>query len=150
MTKALLAGVAALFLATGEAQAQTHNADFPDQMKAIDACYVAYIVHTSPPRAPMDNKQLVACMEAQNFRFCNDWQIFRYSGGPCRDDKDNGPHRATCWRTTTERRVTDMDRHKRWQQFLAKQPRGPCWPDEDEQQVDCKPRQIPFPYFQPK
>jgi len=56
MTRFFIAGVAALFLATGAAKAQTHNADFPDQMNAINACYVAYIVHTSPPRAPMDNK----------------------------------------------------------------------------------------------
>jgi hypothetical protein len=150
MKKLLLSGIGALFLATGTAHAQTHNADFPVQMAAINNCYVAYLVRKGPHTPPLDNNDLIACMELQNFRFCNDCQIFRYSGGSCRDDKENGPHRATCWRTTTERQVTDMDRHKRWQQFLAKQPRGPCWPDEDEQQVDCKPRQIPFPYFQPK
>jgi len=44
MKKLLLTSIAALFLPTGTAQAQTHDADFPDQMKAIDACYVAYIV----------------------------------------------------------------------------------------------------------
>jgi hypothetical protein len=118
MKKLLLASVAALFVATGAAQAQTHDADFPDQMRAINACRVASIVHN----APMDNKELSACMETQNFRFCNDCQIFRYSGGPCRNDKDNGPHRATCWRFTTERRNTDMD--KQWRQLLIKQPRG--------------------------
>jgi hypothetical protein len=104
---ALIAGIAALLLATG-AKAQTHNADFPVQMSAINQCYVAYIVRTAPerwpgsppkpPRTPMTNEELIACMEAQNFQFCNDCQIFRYSGGPCRDDKENGPHRATCWR----------------------------------------------------
>jgi len=100
MKRLLLFGIAVLFLATGTAPAwaQTHNADFPDQMSAINACYVAYIVNTPPPRAAMTNEQLSACMEEQNFRFCNDCQIFRYSGGPCRDDKENGPHRATCWR----------------------------------------------------
>ena len=100
MKRALLTGIAALVLATGTAPAwaQTHDADFPDQMSAINACYVAYIVNTPPPRAAMTNEQLSGCMEGQNFRFCNDCQIFRYSGGPCRDDKENGPHRATCWR----------------------------------------------------
>src|SRR5262245_65899735 len=77
-------------------------------MSAINQCYVAYIVRTAPERwpgsppkpcrNPMTNEELIACMEAQNFQFCNNCQIFRYSGGPCRDDKENGPHRATCWR----------------------------------------------------
>src|SRR5262249_11945763 len=88
MKKLFLTGIAVLFLATGAEQAQTHDADFPAQMNAI--------VGKSP--APMPKEELIACMEAQNFRFCDDCQIFRYSGGPCRDDKENGPDRATCWR----------------------------------------------------
>ena len=40
MKKLLLTGIAVLFLATGTAHAQTHNADFPVQMAAINNCYL--------------------------------------------------------------------------------------------------------------
>jgi len=92
---------ALMFMAIRPAQAQTHDANFPAQMSAINHCYVARILNTKPPRPPMTNEEMLACMEAQGFRFCNNCQVFLYSGGPCRDDKTWGPHHATCYRPAT-------------------------------------------------
>jgi hypothetical protein len=73
--------------------------DFPEQMAAINRCYVGHIQSGKPPAPdPWPDKEFWTCMEAQGFRFCGDCQIFRYSGGACRNDKNNGPDRPTCWR----------------------------------------------------
>jgi hypothetical protein len=72
--------------------AQTHDADFPDQMRAINHCYVQQI------QMPNSNFNLKACVEEQGFRFCDDCKIFRYRGGLCKNDHDNGADRATCYR----------------------------------------------------
>jgi hypothetical protein len=70
---------------------QTHDADFPEQMAAINRCYVAHIQSGKPPVPdPWADKEFWTCMEAQGFRFCGDCQIFRYSGGACRNDKNHG------------------------------------------------------------
>jgi hypothetical protein len=78
---------------------QTHDADFPEQMAAINRCHVEHIKSGKPP-APdrWGDKNFWACMGSQGFQFCGNCQIFRYSGGPCRNDKNNAPDRATCWR----------------------------------------------------
>ena len=75
--------------------AQTHDADFPDQMRAINHCYVEFI---KSGRTPASDTDLRTCVEEQGFAFCPDCKIFRYSGGACSKDKENGVHRATCWR----------------------------------------------------
>jgi hypothetical protein len=78
---------------------QTHDADFPEQMAAINRCYVEHIKSGKPPAPdPWADKEFWACMESQGFQFCGNCQIFRFSGGACRNDKKNGPDRPTCWR----------------------------------------------------
>jgi hypothetical protein len=84
---------------SGPAWTQTHDTDFPEQMAAVNRCYVAHIKSGRPPVPdPWADKEFWDCMEAQGFKFCGDCQIFRYSGGLCRNDKKNGPDRPTCWR----------------------------------------------------
>jgi hypothetical protein len=96
MNKAI-AMLAALVWAS-PAWTQTHDADFPQQMAAINRCHVEHIKAGKPPVPdPWAHKEFWACMEAQGFQFCGNCQIFRYSGGACRNDKENGPDRATCW-----------------------------------------------------
>ncbi len=74
-------------------------ADFPEQMAAINRCYVEHIKSGKPPAPdPWADKEFWACMESQGFQFCGNCQIFRYPGGACRNDKKNGPDRPTCWR----------------------------------------------------
>jgi hypothetical protein len=96
--KSYLTGFAALLLATGAAHAQTHDADFPEQMRAVNTCYVNFIATRKSPTNSISDQEMFECMEAQGFRFCANCKIFRYSGGLCRNDKENGSHRPTCWR----------------------------------------------------
>jgi len=93
--------VLTVFVWAGPAWTQTHDADFPEQMAAINRCYVEHIKSGKPPVSdPWTDKEFWACMKAQGFQFCDNCQIFRYSGGACRNDKKNGPDRPTCWVAT--------------------------------------------------
>jgi hypothetical protein len=81
----ILAVAGAAVLASTVAKAQTHDIDFPQQMAAVN-----YVAAIQAKRTPITNEALSACMAGQGFQFCDDCQIFRYSGGPCREDKTWG------------------------------------------------------------
>jgi hypothetical protein len=89
MKKYLLIGIV---FVVNPAFAQTHDADFPDELRAINHCYVQQI------QQPKSNFDLRACVEAQGFKFCDDCRIFHTNGGLCKNDHDNGTDRATCYR----------------------------------------------------
>jgi hypothetical protein len=89
-------------LAVGPAHAQTHNADFPEQMAAIQRCRLEIITSGRKPLKLWSDIGWWACMERQGFIFCKGCQIFRYSGGSCQDDHDWAAERATCWRPFSE------------------------------------------------
>jgi hypothetical protein len=90
--------VLTVFVWAGPGWTQTHDTDFPEQMAAINRCYVEHIKSGKPPVSdPWVDKEFWACMKGQGFQFCGDCRIFRYSGGACRNDKENGPDRPTCW-----------------------------------------------------
>jgi hypothetical protein len=84
-----------LVVVVSPASAQTHDADFPDEMRAINQCYVYFI---NNPDRPRGDDELKKCVEGKGFKFCPDCKIFRYSGGSCEKDKENRYHRATCYR----------------------------------------------------
>lgn len=92
-----LTAIALLALMPHAAIGQTHDADFPDEMRAINKCYVHII--TQAPEHKADEAYLRACIEEQGFKFCDNCRIFHVKGGLCKDDHENGIHRATCWRS---------------------------------------------------
>jgi hypothetical protein len=84
---------------TSTAAARTHDTDFPKQMAAINRCYIAAIKSGKTHPDPWTDTDFWSCMQNQGFIFCNDCQIFSVEGGgPCKEDKANGPDRPTCWR----------------------------------------------------
>jgi hypothetical protein len=93
--KKLLAAASVALTLSAPALAQTHDADFPDQMRAINQCYVKFI---EAGHTPASNADVRTCVEQQDFKFCGDCKIFRYSGGACESDSEYGVHRPTCYR----------------------------------------------------
>lgn len=87
--------ILALLLTATSAHAQTHEADFPDEMRAINQCYVAII----GGKLPHSDNSLRTCIEGKGFKFCETCRIFHTKGMLCKDDLENGIHRATCWRS---------------------------------------------------
>jgi hypothetical protein len=53
--------------------ARAHDLDFPDQLRAINVCHTQW--STQHPGKAITDAQLVACMNAQGFRFDPDRQI---------------------------------------------------------------------------
>ena len=81
--------------------ARAHDLDFPDQLRAINACHTQW--SRQHPGKAITDASLVACMKAQGFRFDPNRQI--KGVGPCHGNKTAANH-PDCYREPPQTRAS--------------------------------------------